>query len=63
MTTQRARTHSGRMSDVRKSLVGGSTGRSSGLSKSAGRVASVLAERLASDFFLEKDKGGDDMST
>jgi len=60
----KACTHSGSMSEVRKSPAGGSAGRESELSESVWREASGLAERLVSDFFLEEDRGGDDsMST
>jgi len=52
-------THSGSMSEVRKSLVEGSTGKGSEGSESIGRVASGLVERLVSDFFLEKEHSGD----
>ena len=60
MTEKEACTYSGSMSEVRKSPAGGSTGRDSGWSESVGRKASGLVERLVSDFFLEKDQGGDD---
>jgi hypothetical protein len=51
-------THSGSMSEVRKSLAGSSAGKGSGWSASVRREASGWTERLVSDFFLEGARAG-----